>query len=176
MKKNKNIILCGYMASGKSTVGKVLADKLHLKYIDLDKEIERKIQLPIPEIFEEMGEIFFRKKESEVLKEILQEKDKVISLGGGTPVYGNNLGLIKSDRENILVYLKVNLEILTGRLWNEKNKRPLLSFLNHREDLEEYIRKHMFERNFYYLQSNLIIETNSLLPEEIADEIIKNLK
>ncbi|MDD3723627.1 MAG: shikimate kinase, partial [Lutibacter sp.] len=91
------IVLLGYMASGKSAVGRILSEKLNIQFIDLDSFIEEKEQLSISEIFETKGEIYFRKIEGIYLQELLNSKEStVISLGGGTPCYGNNIDLIEN--------------------------------------------------------------------------------
>ena len=91
------IVLVGYMASGKSSVGKVLADNFGYSFIDLDEYIEYKEAASITEIFTQKGEIYFRIKEIEYLKEILSlEKNIILSVGGGAPCYGENMKLIKS--------------------------------------------------------------------------------
>ena len=80
------VVLLGYMASGKSSVGKALATKLGYHFIDLDEEISNRVGMDVPTIFSEKGEIFFRRKETEVLEDILKgDNDIVLSLGGGTP-------------------------------------------------------------------------------------------
>jgi len=168
------IAVCGYMGSGKSTVSQFLASQLQLELIDLDSEIESEENLSISEIFQQKGEIYFRKKENYKLKEILNsQKSGVISLGGGTPCYANNLQLIKSATDLKMVYLKLSPHSLTQRLWNETSKRPVIAHLEKEELLEEFIRKHLFERQFDYLQSDIIIDANNKLPEELSKEIIQ---
>ena len=168
-------ILIGYMGSGKSTVGKVLAKNNNLMFIDFDDYIVEKENLSIPEIFKLKGEIYFRRKETEYLTELLSQKpEAVISLGGGTPCYGNNLELLKNDEELKLVYLKVTPQNLTQRLFKERAKRPLIANLEE-EKLEEYVRKHLFERQFYYLQSDVVIDANNKTVEDLVAEISKLL-
>ncbi|WP_121666460.1 shikimate kinase [Mesonia aquimarina] len=170
------IVLCGYMGSGKSNVGELLANKLRYDFIDLDKKIEAVEGKSIPKIFSEKSEIYFRKKENEVLKSVLESKNKVvISLGGGTPCYADNLEQLKNDEEVYLIYLKVDLHTLTNRLSKEQENRPLLKNINSIDDLEDYIRKHLFERQFYYMQSDLIVDSSLLSVEEIAQQIEKKL-
>ena len=169
------IAVCGYMGSGKSTVSQLLAEKLKWDFIELDKEIEKKENFSISEIFAQKGEIYFRKKETLVLEETLSNiKKAIISLGGGTPCYGNNLELLKNDEELKLVYLKVTPQNLTQRLYKERAKRPLIANLE-KEKLEEYVRKHLFERQFYYLQSDVIIDANNKTVEDLVAEISKLL-
>ena len=93
------LVLMGYMGSGKSTIGKKLSEVLMYNFIDLDDYITKRESLSIQDIFETKGEIYFRKKETEYLMEVLWEESNIIlSLGGGTPCYGNNLKIINDNR------------------------------------------------------------------------------
>ncbi len=167
------IFLSGYMGSGKSFIGKKLAKSLDYDYIDLDDHIEILEGKKINAIFEEKGELYFRSLETKVLKDVLEEpSDLVISLGGGTPCYGNNLDIIKEADKAKTVYLKASVETLTNRLFPEKIHRPVISHLEEKPQLEEFIRKHLFERGFYYNQSDIIIDVNN----RDADEILKELQ
>ncbi len=171
------IFLCGYMGSGKSLVARHLAAKLNLSHIDLDDQIELMEECSIPAIFHKKGELYFRKLETEVLKDTLEDPSSIIvALGGGTLSYGNNLQLIKNCPETHLVYLKASVEFLTERLFNEKETRPVISHLTVKEDLEDFIRKHLFERAYDYLQADTIINVEGKSPEAIADSIITKLQ
>lgn len=163
------ISLIGYMGSGKSHISKVLSQKMNLKLIDLDKEIFLKNGMTIPEIFEKRGEIYFRKQERHLLEEILKtEKDCILSLGGGTPAYYNNIELIKEKSESI--YLRSSVKTLAERLLKQKQKRPLIAKIAD-EDLPEFIAKHLFERQVFYGQAKYTVSTDSKTPEEITAEI-----
>lgn len=164
------------MGSGKSAVGEALAEKLNLAFLDLDEEISREEKLSIPEIFTQKGEIYFRRKESEILQGLLeQEESFILALGGGTPCYGKNLQLLKEAADTTLIYLKTGLFQLKQRLLSEKDKRPLIKDLESPEILEDFIRKHLFERTFYYNQSDLIIATDDKTIPEIVSEITLEL-
>lgn len=167
------IALAGYMGCGKSHVSKILSDKLNFKRIDLDKEISSRNNASISEIFEKKGEIYFRKLENELLKEILAtEKNAVLSLGGGTPVYYNNMELINAHTES--VFLRASVTTLAQRLSKQKAKRPIISNIN-QEDFPEFIAKHLFERNAYYSQCKHTVGTDDKTPEKITEEIIQLL-
>ena len=101
--------------------------------------------------------------------------DLVLGLGGGTPCYGKNLQKMKEYDSVKLVYLKTSLEELVQRLEGEKAKRPLISHLESSEALEDFVRKHLFERSFYYNQSDLVVLTDGKGVEEVSDEILKEL-
>ncbi|GJH41444.1 shikimate kinase [Capnocytophaga sp. HP1101] len=168
------IILLGYMGSGKTTLGKAIGDLKNISFIDLDSYIAKGEKLSVQEIFRSKGEIYFRKKETVYLKELLQkEEDFVLSLGGGTPCFGNNMALIK-QATSLSIYLKYQPKTLAKRLIKEKQHRPLLSEINEAE-LEDFIRKHLFERNPFYMQANYIISMDNLTEEESISEIEKIL-
>lgn len=170
------IILAGYMGSGKTAVGTVLAQKTGLPFIDLDEQISDREGKDIPEIFKTSGEIYFRKREAEILLELLNsEEDFILALGGGTPCYGKNLSALKENEDVKLIYLKTSLQELLERLYDEREKRPVISHLTSREELEDFVRKHLFERAYYYNQSEYIISTNARTTEEIAAEIMGRL-
>ncbi|MCY2687920.1 shikimate kinase [Salinimicrobium sp. TH3] len=170
------LILAGYMGSGKTAVGKALSAHLSMDFIDLDNEISVEENKSIPEIFSTSGEIYFRRREGEVLKKLLQqERSFILSLGGGTPCYGKNLQLIKDAPNTTLIYLKTGLLQLKARLIQEKDSRPLIKDLKTPEVLEDFIRKHLFERTFYYNQSDLTISTDEKSVEQIVHEISEKL-
>ncbi|WP_434035406.1 shikimate kinase [Formosa sp. 4Alg 33] len=171
-----NLILIGYMGSGKSTLGKKLAKTLNYPFIDLDHYIEEKEELSISELFKVKGEIYFRKKEHEYLKEILEEQnDVVLALGGGTPCYANNMDLIKADSKSTSIYFKAGINELVGRLKHERAKRPLLNRFDTDEELVEFIGKHLFERAAYYNQADISISVDKKTQFTILDEVMTHL-
>ncbi|MDQ1163281.1 shikimate kinase [Chryseobacterium sp. SORGH_AS 447] len=167
------ISLVGYMGSGKSHISKILSDKLNFKLIDLDKEISKRNKLTIPEIFDKKGEIYFRKLERETLEEILaSEKNVVLSLGGGTPVYYNNMEIINHNSKS--VFLRASVGTLAERLSKQKEKRPLIANIDD-ENLAEFIAKHLFERNPFYSKAQYHVNTDRREPEDIVNEIAEKL-
>jgi len=170
------IFLTGYMGSGKSVIGEMLAKKLNYKYVDLDNQIEVIQGKSINDIFEDKGELFFRKLESQILDDILEDtSNMIISLGGGTPCYGNNFERICEQKDTTSIYLKASIQTLTDRLFIEKIHRPVISHLETREALEEFIRKHLFERAYYYSQSDISISVDEKTPETIVAQIMERL-
>ena len=162
------------MGSGKTLVSKELNILNNFKIFDLDTEISKQNNRSITEIFKEKGEIFFRKTEKEVLEKILStEKNIILSLGGGTPCYYNNIDSI--NEKTISVFLKTNVKTLAQRLSSEKDKRPLIQNISN-EDLPEFIAKHLFERNPFYNQAKITINTDNLSTKEIAEEILSQIK
>ena len=171
-----NIILIGYMGSGKTTVGKALSDKLNYNFKDLDTEIEKKVEKKIAAIFSDKGEIYFRKNENKVLWSILsKENEVVLSTGGGTPCYGSIMDDLLKDGNVVSVYLKASLDVLTERLSSEKEKRPLLSHLKSKELLKDFIRKHLFERSFVYNKAAITVSVDNKEVSEIVEELVAKL-
>ncbi|CAM1366026.1 Shikimate kinase [Tenacibaculum litoreum] len=163
------IVLLGYMASGKSTIGRILAEKMQIPFIDLDDYIEKKEEKTISEIFETKGEIYFRKQEHIYLKELLEkQEDFILSLGGGTPCYAGNMDVLSSFNDAKSVYLKTSINTIVDRLTNEKSKRPLVARLN-KEELAEFVAKHLFERSYYYNQSSYKVDNKN------RDETVEDL-
>ncbi len=157
------------MGSGKSHISKVLSKKLNLKLFDLDRQISLKNEMTIPEIFEKRGEIYFRKQENLILNEILSSYDDIIlSVGGGTPAYFNNMEIINQYSES--VFLQTSVKNLSERILKQKEKRPLVAKIAD-EDLPEFIAKHLFERNVFYSQSKHKVITDGKSPDEIVTEI-----
>ncbi|KRP26641.1 MAG: shikimate kinase [Cryomorphaceae bacterium BACL22 MAG-120619-bin32] len=165
-----HIILLGYMASGKSTIGKQLSKKLGIPFLDLDTYIYEKENKSVSEIFLQNGEIYFRKKEHEYLREVLEnQQDFILSLGGGTPCYANNIELIL-NKNSISIYLKASIQTLSNRLLKNKNLRPLVAFLED-DQVPEFIAKHLFERRFFYEQARKVVVIDQKSVSEIVDEI-----
>ena len=161
----KNLILLGMMAVGKTTLGKIVAKKQKLEFIDIDSNIEKKNSMTIIEIFEKKGEKFFRKEEEKEVLKSMEKKNCVIALGGGAFI--NEI-----IRENILkkaisIWLDVNIETLNKRTkWNQQ--RPLLNKKNNQKKLSELLG----ERKTIYKQANHKIVCDKLSKNDIAEKII----
>jgi shikimate kinase len=170
------IVLMGYMASGKSTIGNFLAKKLDYEFLDLDNYIENKEKKTITQIFSGKGEIYFRKLETKYLIELLSTKNNtVLALGGGTPCYGNNLEHILKSDNAVSVYLKATIHSIIKRVESERAKRPLIAHLNTKEDLAEFIGKHLFERSQFYNQADYIVSTDDFEIDKIVEQIVLKL-
>lgn len=168
------IVLLGYMASGKSTVGKHLAKKMEVPFIDLDAYIEAKENMVISTVFKEKGEIYFRKKEHYYLQELLNtDTNFVLSLGGGAPCYAGNMDLVIASNA-ISIYLQANIKILTDRLLKEKIHRPLMANLEDKK-IPEFIAKHLFERTPFYEKATHKIKGDGKDIETIASEVLEQL-
>lgn len=169
-----NIYLLGYMGSGKSTIGKALAEALSYDFLDFDQYIVTHEKMSIPEIFEAKGEIYFRKKESHYLNQLLSEarNKTIVALGGGTPCYGMNMQNILQSG-NHTIYINVSYKQLAERLWNDRENRPLVNDIMEYSLLEDYVRKHLFERGFYYNRAHRTIKVSDETPTEVARSIIE---
>ena len=153
------IVLVGYMGSGKSTLGKKLASKLGFSFYDTDQIIEEQYKISIYNFFEKYEEDVFRKIEYDVLKNILIHNNAVISTGGGTPCFRNNMDII--NKNSYSVYIKMHIDSIETRLINSKKSRPLLKDIS-QTNLKAFIEKQLLEREKYYNQANLIIKGEKL--------------
>ena len=164
-----NITLCGMMGSGKSAIGKILANKLDYNFIDVDKMIEIDAKKTIKKIFEEDGEEYFRNLEEKITINTLRRKKTIISLGGGAIINEKIRNSIKKNSYNI--YLSVNLDILIKRLKNSKT-RPLIYKKNLKKELNNLINI----REKFYRKADLIVknEKNIILTTENIIEKITN--
>lgn len=167
------IVLLGYMGSGKTTVGKELAKTLSVKFVDLDKEIERLENKSIPQIFKDHGDIYFRKKEKSALEDVLNSKNNmVLSLGGGTPCYYDSMNYLNNKDEVHSIYLDVSTANLVKRLGSEKSRRPMLSGINTEQELQHFLGKHLFERRPYYQQAKQTLKVGEESVEEQVNKIV----
>ena len=162
----KNLVLLGMMAVGKTTLAKIVAKKLNLKFIDTDFNITEKNSMSISEIFKKNGEIFFRKEEEKEVLSCLMENRSVIAIGGGAFIN-------KTVRENILknaisIWLDVDIDTLDNRV-KQNYKRPLLKKDNNLLQLKEIYN----DRKNIYALANHKIECEKLNKDEIAEKIIK---
>ena len=160
--------LIGMMGSGKSSVGKLLANKLQFSIIDIDKEIEKDEKLSIKEIFEKKGENYFREIESKYL--LRKRKLAVVSCGGGIILNKKNREFLKTS--GYTIYLKSSIPTLEKRLLNE-NGRPLLSNDNLKETL---INIYSTRKTLYTSSANTTIITDRRSVKEVCELIIKKLK
>ncbi len=148
------IYLIGYMASGKSKLGKELSDLTGLYFVDLDKVFEERYRIGIVDFFDKYGDPAFRQIEHKLLLETAALDNTIIATGGGTPCSEENIRFIKSH--GISIYIQMNATDLTARLKSVKRKRPLLKNVP-MENLEQFIRNQLEEREPYYLQSDHIV-------------------
>jgi shikimate kinase len=167
-----NIVLIGYMGSGKSTIGKHYANYKGLNFIDFDDYLEDKELMSVSEIFNSRGEIYFRKLESKYLKKILSNNDNsIIALGGGTPCYGNNMQIIEVDKNVKSIYLYTPVNVLSERLFELKSNRPLISHFTDESGLNDFVRKHLFERSPFYLRASFKLDLSVFNMNQIVNDL-----
>lgn len=168
MRTDKPLVLMGFMGSGKSTLGRRLAEILDIEFTDLDKAIEINAGMSIPEIFQKSGEPEFRKLESEALSKVLDKSRQVIAIGGGAPCNKKNIKLIKE--KSISLYLKISIDELLRRLTLSDTPRPLLAGRN-QEGIRIFISELLESREKYYLQADLVVESDSITAEYLAGRL-----
>ena len=155
----KSIVLIGYMGSGKTTVGRQLALALGRTFYDLDWYIEMRYHRSVPQLFEERGEEGFREIERNMLHEAAEFEDIVLSCGGGTPCFFDNMDYICSVSES--VYLKATPEVLTQHLKMRRVERPLLNGKSE-EELLDFVSTSLKQREPYYLKAKHVIDVTLL--------------
>ncbi|MCB0762680.1 MAG: shikimate kinase [Flavobacteriales bacterium] len=168
------IFLVGYMAAGKTSVGKRLSTSLGMAFEDLDSYIEATEECTINDIFKREGEAGFRGIERRCLRQLIETQDQVIvATGGGTPCFYDNLAYMKEC--GLVVYLKHDVSSLVFRLRNDSAARPLIAELSEQE-LEHFVHHHLEERREYYEDADLIINAMGMSDrkiENLADEIAR---
>jgi len=169
MEKKNNIVLCGFMATGKSSVGKKLAEILGLEFVDLDDSIEAEEGISIPQIFTERGEQAFRELELHMVERLISRAGLVISTGGGTVVDPRNMANLKNC--GFVIALAADIQTILRRAGSGEN-RPLL----HYDDREERVRALLLKRAPFYAQADITIDTSSITVEETALQILNRLR
>jgi shikimate kinase len=170
----KKIILCGYMGSGKTTIARLLSVAAQIPHLDLDDIIVKEAGKTVQQIFEEDGEIKFRRLEHNALKGLLDVPDAfILSLGGGTPCYANNHLLLQKE-DVISIYLKAGIGQIIERTKAQGTPRPLIDKLSGQQ-LHDFIGQHLFERSYYYNHAKHTVATDGKTPELIVTEIMSLL-
>lgn len=169
------LFIIGYMASGKTTFGRALARKTGMQHIDLDFYIEQRFHSTVREIFAQKGEAEFRRIESAMLREVGEIEDTVVSCGGGTPCFGDNLDYMNT--RGLTVCLQASDDVIADRIIQAGNKRPLMAGKS-REEILMTLKEHMEARRPYYDRAQLTISgdrlENRTQISETVDDFIKN--
>lgn len=173
MQQASKIYLIGFMGSGKSTAGRNLASQLNWSFIDLDEKIQKMEEMKIPEIFSIKGESYFRKLETRALQELKSETDTVISTGGGTPCFGDNMDFMLSS--GLTIYIKMTPVSLKKRLEGSAEDRPLLREIDSK-DLQEYITSKLAEREKLYCRAEIIIDGDNNDLSDLLSLIKKQIR
>lgn len=150
-----NVILIGYMGSGKTTLGKKLASRLGLEFIDTDRLIENEQNSTVLEIFENYGENHFRELEKNLILRLKKKDNLLISTGGGLPCF--NQLIDELNEMGVTVYLQRSARELANRILNSRKKRPLTDGKS-REELIAFIEKALSERDFFYNKAQIIAD------------------
>ncbi|MFC1897093.1 shikimate kinase [Chloroflexota bacterium] len=166
-----NIALIGYMGTGKTAVGWLLAQKLDREFFELDSLIEQKAGKSIPDIFRQDGEIVFRELEIEVTKEVSTDKNLVIACGGGVVL--NKINIDRLRQQSKMVYLTASPGVILKRVASEEGQRPLLEVDNPVLTIREMIR---FRKPFYERAADITIDTSKLDIDSVAEQIMSELK
>jgi shikimate kinase len=168
-RKKANIILCGFMATGKSSVGKILAKMTGYEFLDMDAVIEEEAGVSIPHIFATQGEPAFRALESRMVERLADSKGWVIATGGGTIVNPVNLEKLKSC--GVVITLTADIPKILQRAGSGQD-RPMLQA----EDRIERITSLLQQRASAYAQADIVMDTSSLTIEEVAQQLKNRLK
>lgn len=160
------IFLIGYMGSGKSTLGRAVANKLNFPFIDLDDFIEEQCEATIVELFNKLGEKQFREIEQKALAQVARS-NAIVACGGGTPCYQNNMEMI--NKMGLSIWLTPDIDRIVSRLClpSEKMKRPIIRDLSD-DEITDYVKTQLHEREAHYAQARLRFNSTHL---ESVDEI-----
>ena len=166
-----SIALIGFMGTGKTAVGKVLAAKLGKEFVELDSLIEKKAGKSIPSIFQQDSEIGFRELEIEATKEVANKKNAVIACGGGIVL--NKINIDRLRKECIIVYLTASPGIILKRTAGDKNGRPLLVVSDRALQIKELLR---FRQPFYQRAADIKIDTSKFNIDSVTERIMEKLR
>jgi shikimate kinase len=163
----QNIALIGFMAVGKSAVGRNLAKRLRRRFVDLDRLIEKSEGMKVRRIFEQKGEAYFRQLEKQTLAELLTREGQVIATGGGVILDDDNLALLYE--KTLMIGLSASTEAILRRVGHHSTTRPLLKGADRRERIEELFKS----RAARYAQAHVTIDTDELTLSQVVDKIVE---
>lgn len=166
------IYLIGYMGAGKTSIGRELADRLNLEFVDIDLFIEKRYKKSINKIFSEYGEDYFRKIEHNILKEISFFENIIVSTGGGTACFYDNIDIMNNN--GITIYLSTSPEILSKRLYSCKDRRPLIKDKN-KHELITFIKNNLAQRISHYNKAHIIFDTDKISRKEDINFFLSDL-
>lgn len=166
----KSIALIGYMCVGKTTIGKALAKRLGLRFYDLDWYIEHRFRRKIPEIFAEDGEEKFRRMEQNMLHEVAAFEDIVLSCGGGTPTWADNMAYLNATANTF--YMKATPETILAHLAMARGNRPILAGKSP-EELDRFVRQQLAERERFYTMAQHTVDVDILDSFEKINDVVE---
>jgi shikimate kinase len=170
LRVGRKIYLVGYMAVGKTTIGKQLAKALGYTFLDLDQWIEKEEENTVAHIFKEKGEPYFREIEKRVLHLTKDLQKIVIATGGGTPCFFDNMDFILEN--GYAIWIKDTVENIAERVLIEKEKRPLLAHLS-KKKLQNHIKQQLIDREVYYKRASIMLNSNFTILEEFITFVKK---
>lgn len=161
------------MGAGKSTLGKALAHRWELPYLDLDEQLHQRLGLSVAALIRQKGEVYFRREEHQLLAELLDRPHFVLALGGGTPCYYGHMDQLRAHTHT--VYLQLSVSQLYERLRSHRHERPLLADVPEAQ-LQEFIAKHLFDRRSFYEQAHITLPQRLTDVDAQMDYLEKQLK
>ena len=162
------IYIIGYMASGKSNLGRALANRLGFDFVDLDFLFEERFRISVLDFFAKYDESAFRRIERTLLHETLERDNLVISTGGGTPCFFDNMDVI--EKAGLSVYLKMDAATLVARLGSVRRKRPLLKDIPP-SGLPDKVQKQLAAREPFYARASLVVDGAAVSMDDLADRV-----
>ena len=169
-----NIVLIGFRCTGKSTVGRMLADRAGWEFVDADETLEKRAGKTVREIFEELGESYFRKVESEVIEELSRLNGKVIATGGGAVLKRKNIQNLK--RNGILVLLDAHPDVLFERVRRDPKSATLRPALTHLNLAEEIKQQYELRRPYYQKAADVTIHTSERPVAQVTEDLERVLR
>lgn len=166
-----NIVLIGMRGSGKTTIAKLLSQKLNREYLDLDEIMIKKIGMTIPEIVEKYGWDYFRDQESTIVEEVSLLENKVISTGGGVVTRAKNISALKKN--GVVILLNASVEVLLDRIGDDSNRPSLTNKSTRKEEIEELLKQ---RKRLYEEAADEIIDTSKLSPDEVVNQILLKIR
>ena len=162
------IFLVGFMGSGKTTIGKRLAEPIGYDFVDTDNLIEIQSDMAVSDIFANHGEVAFRNMERDVLLELQKRDYTVVSTGGGMPCFNNNMDMMLTNGK--VVYLKTSPQALARRLQYSHTERPLIKEKS-QEELQHYITEKLAEREIHYSRAHIVVQTETFSMDELLQSL-----
>jgi shikimate kinase len=166
-----SIALIGFMGTGKTVVGKRLAERLGKEFIEMDAIIEKKAGKSIPEIFRKDGEIGFRELEIAVTRDVANEKNAVIACGGGIVL--NKINIDRLRRECVIICLTASPQVIIKRTSGDADERPLLAVPDRARQIEELLK---FREPYYKRSADIVINTSRINADSVVERIIEKLE
>lgn len=165
----KNIVLIGFMGTGKTSTGKLLANRMGYSFVDTDAKIEQECQMTIKEMFAVYGELYFREREADLIRRLADGANAVVSTGGGVVLNSQNMEYLRQN--GVIICLKASIDVIVERT-GRRNSRPLLERENRMKAVSELLQA----REALYAQADFSLDTSGITPLQAADQILEFVK